>query len=262
MTVNEKREQEEEEEEEKKAAPAPEEAPEEAPAEEVKPTEETDEKKEGEEPKASEADSQQQQQQQQRRGQKRKMEEEPFVVVEDEPEIDGDFLCLDWYNSDLNLKIDRESLCAAEPFYKEGWGYVWAGARATHGFCFGKVWFEVTLAEELEAKLDGEKNLHEVRVGWSTDESPFTLGEHPGSVCYSGTAKKGRDSAFEDFGATFAKGDVVGAFLDLDQGDEAVFAFTKNGEKQGESFTVSKAALGVRETQRETEREREREKKN
>ena len=35
--------------------------------------------------------------------QKRKMnEDEPFVVVEEEPEIDEGALCLDWYNNSRN----------------------------------------------------------------------------------------------------------------------------------------------------------------
>ena len=77
---------------------------------------------------------------QQRRGQKRKMnEDEPFVVVEEEPEIDEGAVCLDWYNSDLFLKIAKDNYMVAEPFFKEGWGYVWASARATHGFTTGKV---------------------------------------------------------------------------------------------------------------------------
>ena len=68
-------------------------------------------------------------------------EDEPFVVVEEEPEIDEGALCLDWYNSDLFLKISKENFMVAEPFFKEGWGYVWASARATHGFTAGKVSF-------------------------------------------------------------------------------------------------------------------------
>ena len=61
-----------------------------------------------------------------RKGVKRKRhEEEPFVVVEDEPEIDDSLFCLDWYNSDLSLKIDKATLMSAEPLYKDGWGYVW-----------------------------------------------------------------------------------------------------------------------------------------
>ncbi len=226
--------------EEEKPAAAAGDAPAEAAAED---------KKEGDEKKAAAPAAANNQQQ--RRGQKRKMEDEPFVVVEDEPEVDDALVCLDWHNSDLNLKIDKDTLCAAEPFFKDGWGHVWAGARATHGFTSGKVWYEVKLVEHLDAKVDGmgaagaEKSpLHEVRVGWSTDDSPLTLGEHAGSVCYSGSAKKGRDCAFEEFGASFAKGDVVGAFVDLDRGDEVVFAWTKNGEKQGE-WSVPRADLGM-----------------
>jgi hypothetical protein len=61
-----------------------------------------------------------------RKGVKRKRyEEEPFVVVEDEPEIEESLFCLDWYNSDLSLKIDKATLMSAEPLYKDGWGYVW-----------------------------------------------------------------------------------------------------------------------------------------
>ncbi len=60
------------------------------------------------------------------KGVKRKrIEEEPFVVVEDEPEIDESLFCLDWYNSDLSLKIDKATLMSAEPLHKDGWGYVW-----------------------------------------------------------------------------------------------------------------------------------------
>ena len=98
-----------------------------------------EEKKEGEGDKAGDK-------KQQRRGQKRKMnEDEPFVVVEEEPEIDEGAVCLDWYNSDLFLKIAKDNYMVAEPFFKEGWGYVWASARATHGFTTGKVGRDVCI---------------------------------------------------------------------------------------------------------------------
>ena len=76
-----------------------------------------------------------------RRGVKRKLDqEEPFVVKENEPEIGPEVTCLDWFNSDLNLIINKETFASAEPFTKDGWGYVWAGARATFGFSNGKIW--------------------------------------------------------------------------------------------------------------------------
>jgi hypothetical protein len=49
------------------------------------------------------------------RGKKRKAEDEPWIVRENEPEIPEDLVCLDWYNSDLNLKIS-EDLMTGQPF--------------------------------------------------------------------------------------------------------------------------------------------------
>merc|ERR1711976_1034222 len=70
-----------------------------------------------------------------KKGQKRKRgDDEPFQVTEDEPEIANDFMCLDWQNSDLTLKINKETFVAAEPFYSQAWGYIFSSARATHGF--------------------------------------------------------------------------------------------------------------------------------
>ena len=60
------------------------------------------------------------------KGVKRKRnDDEPFVVVEDEPDIDESLLCLDWHNSDISLKIEKASLMIAEPLHKDGWGFVW-----------------------------------------------------------------------------------------------------------------------------------------
>jgi heterogeneous nuclear ribonucleoprotein U-like protein 1 len=178
-----------------------------------------------------------------RRGQKRKFnEDEPFVVVEDEPDIDENAICLDWFNSDLSLRISKEGYMVAEPFFKEGWGYVWSSARATHGFNEGKVGFEVKLLEHMDTKLEGEKNLHELRLGWTTDDASLLVGESKLSYCYSGNGKAGSDSSFEDYGATFAKDDVVAAFVDFTN-DTVVFSFTKNGEDQGTAYEVAKADL-------------------
>ena len=44
----------------------------------------------------------------------------------------------------------------------------------------------------LETKLgDDEKNVHEMRVGFSTDDSDMQLGESVNSFAYGGSAKKG-----------------------------------------------------------------------
>ena len=247
-----------------------------------KPADET--KKEGE--KAADGAEKAGDKKQLRRGQKRKLDEnEPFVVVEDEPEIDEGAVCLDWYNSDLFLKITKDkpvieakkeaekkeeekteeekkkeeekeeekakkaaeaaakAYMQAEPFFKEGWGYVWASARATHGFSEGKVGFEVKLLEHLDAKLDGEKGqLHEVRIGWTTDNASLLLGENKNSFCYSGSGKAGNDGSFMDYGASFVKDDVVAAFVDF-TGDQVIFSFSKNGEDQEAAYEIPKSDL-------------------
>ena len=50
------------------------------------------------------------------------------------------------------------------------------------------------------------------------------------------------DCKFEDFGATFGKDDVIGAFVDF-SGDVVTISFTKNGESQGAAFEVPKSEL-------------------
>lgn len=48
-------------------------------------------------------------------------------------------------DSDLNLVIDKDAggFLKAVSMHKEGFGYIWAGARATFGFKSGKVCYEV-----------------------------------------------------------------------------------------------------------------------
>jgi len=62
---------------------------------------------------------------------------------EDEPEWDENLVLLDWYNSDLNLTIQKGDFLSANPLTDGGFAYMWAGARATYGFSKGKVCYEV-----------------------------------------------------------------------------------------------------------------------
>ena len=70
-----------------------------------------------------------------------------------------------------------------------------------------------------------------MRVGWTFDDASLLLGEGKNSVCYSGSGKFGNDNDFDEYGASFAKDDVVSAFVDF-TGDTVVFSFSKNGEDQ------------------------------
>jgi len=180
------------------------------------------------------------------KGKKRKAEEEkPFEVKENEPEISEELVCLDWYNSDLNLRI-LEDLMTGLPFNRDGWGYCYAGVRATYGFTSGKVWFEVKVLENLEVRVEKDASTFDIRIGWSTNDSGMMLGETESSWAYSSAeGKMVHNTTFEEYGEKFTRNDIVGAFLDLD-GDEISMTFTKNGEDQGDAFQIPKEKLGGR----------------
>jgi len=184
------------------------------------------------------------------KGTKRKMDDEPFEVKENEPDIPDSLVCLDWHNSDLNLRIIHDSkepkpndFMSGIPFSRDGWAYCYAGARATYGFTGGKVWYEVKFLDNMEVKVDKEPSTFDLRVGWSTNCSSLMLGEDALSWCYSSAeGKMAHNSTFEDYGEKFEKDDIIGAFLDFTQ-DEINVTFTKNGEDQGDAFQISKEEL-------------------
>ena len=176
-------------------------------------------------------------------GVKRKMDEEPFEVKENEPEIASNLMCLDWHNSDLNLRI-LDTLMEGVPFSRDGWAFCYAAARATFGFTSGKLWYEVKYVDNMDVKVEKETTTYDLRVGWSTNSASLMLGEDPNSWCYSSCeGKMASDKKFEDYGEKFTKGDVVGAFIDFSQ-NEINVTFTKNGEDQGDAFQISKEELG------------------
>lgn len=156
---------------------------------------------------------------------------------EDEPIFADDIHCLDWYDSDLSLIIEKENMMAGEPISTYGWKYVWSGARSSRGFVTGKVWYEVKV-------LGGKKDsFSEIRVGWSTNDTDLMIGNVSTSFAYcSKSGKKRHNNEFNDYGLEFTEGDVIGVFLDL-TGPEISMAYTKNGEAQGEAFKINKTLL-------------------
>lgn len=58
-----------------------------------------------------------------------------------------------------------------------------------------------------------EEQPYVVRVGWSTLDSDFSIGDSPSSYCYENTGKKVSRSESEDYGETFDEGDVIGCYL-------------------------------------------------
>jgi len=175
-------------------------------------------------------------------GVKRKMDDEPFEVKENEPEIDEKLMCLDWHNSDLNLRI-LDTLMEGVPFSRDGWAFCYAAARATYGFTSGKVWYEVKYVDNMDVKIEKEPTTYDLRVGWSTNDASLMLGENDKSWCYStAEGKMANNKKFEDYGEAVTKGDTIGAFIDFSQ-DEINVTFTKNGDDQGDAFQIAKSDL-------------------
>ncbi|CAL8097417.1 unnamed protein product [Calicophoron daubneyi] len=154
---------------------------------------------------------------------------------------------LDGYNCDLNLLIDADGF-NARPLTDGGFSMMWAGVRANYGATSGKAFFEVRdvrhiPVENLDSMAGGAA--HVMRVGWSTENAEFALGEEPQSYGYGGTAKKSCSNKFANYGCTFGEGDVVGAFMEW-TATEAILRFSVNGVDQGECYRVQKALLGER----------------
>ncbi|QQP55398.1 Uncharacterized protein FKW44_008559 [Caligus rogercresseyi] len=76
----------------------------------------------------------------------------------------------------------------------------------------------------------------------SMNEPSMALGETKHSYSYGGSGKKGTDSVFEDYGETFTKDDIMGAYLDMSS-DEVKITFTKNETTLETAFTFPKAEL-------------------
>lgn len=167
-----------------------------------------------------------------------------FTNEEDEPEFDENAVLLSWYDSDLNLAINKPDLCSARPLSDGALALAWAGARSTYGVNSGKVCYEVQVNEINRIQnLSDERNLYELRCGWSILSDNLQLGESPLSFGYSGCAKKANESVFSDYGIKYgSRGDVVGVYLDLDS-TPCTISYTVNGEPQGTAFEFNKEDL-------------------
>lgn len=147
-------------------------------------------------------------------------------------------------DSDLNLKINRETFCSAQSLSDTGLALVWAGARANYGALNnGKYFFEVQLvAFNTKINYPNERNLHEIRCGWSTQTSSLQLGEHPTSFGLDSSGKKCNNSEFSDYACKLYVEDVVGVHLELCD-DKCTIQFTVNGKDQGIAFEFEKSSL-------------------
>ncbi|XP_017286551.1 heterogeneous nuclear ribonucleoprotein U-like protein 1 [Kryptolebias marmoratus] len=172
----------------------------------------------------------------------------PQPPAEDEEEnIDDSLVTIDTYNCDLHFKVSRDRY-SGYPLTIEGFAYLWAGARASHGVSQGRVCYEMKINEEIPVKHlpSSEPDPHVVRIGWSLNYCSTQLGEEPFSFGYGGTGKKSSDCKFADFGEKFGENDVIGCYIDFESGDEVQMGFSKNGIYLGEAFRTTKEELAGR----------------
>ncbi|XP_036981052.1 heterogeneous nuclear ribonucleoprotein U-like protein 1 [Acanthopagrus latus] len=172
----------------------------------------------------------------------------PQPPAEDEEEnIDDTLVTIDTYNCDLHFKVSRDRY-SGYPLTIEGFAYLWAGARASHGVTRGRVCYEMKINEEIPVKHlpSSEPDPHVVRIGWSLNYCSTQLGEEPFSFGYGGTGKKSENCKFADFGEKFGENDVIGCYIDFDSGDEVEMGYSKNGVSLGVAFRTTKEALAGR----------------
>ncbi|XP_043975991.1 heterogeneous nuclear ribonucleoprotein U-like protein 1 isoform X1 [Gambusia affinis] len=172
----------------------------------------------------------------------------PQPPAEDEEEnVDDSMVTIDTYNCDLHFKVSRDRY-SGYPLTIEGFAYLWAGARATHGVTQGRVCYEMKINEEIPVKHlpSSEPDPHVVRIGWSLNNCSTQLGEEPFSFGYGGTGKKSSDCKFADYGEKFGENDVIGCYVDFESSDEVTMGFSKNGVNLGVAFRTSKEALAGR----------------
>ncbi|KAM9358889.1 heterogeneous nuclear ribonucleoprotein U-like protein 1 [Symphorus nematophorus] len=172
----------------------------------------------------------------------------PQPPAEDEEEnIDDTLVTIDTYNCDLHFKVSRDRY-SGYPLTIEGFAYLWAGARASHGVTQGRVCYEMKINEEIPVKHlpSSEPDPHVVRIGWSLNHCSTQLGEEAFSFGYGGTGKKSSDCKFADFGEKFGESDVIGCYIDFDSGDEVEMGYSKNGVWLGVAFRTTKEALAGR----------------
>ncbi|XP_011689250.1 PREDICTED: heterogeneous nuclear ribonucleoprotein U isoform X2 [Wasmannia auropunctata] len=166
--------------------------------------------------------------------------------TEDEPDLDESVVILSWYDSDLNLVIDKDGFLSATPMHDGDLCDMWAGARASHGVLNGKVYFEARITQHCPTTTKDEKHSHMLRIGWSVSSSSMQLGEEKLSYAYTSAGQQGTDKKFTDYGSPFGKDDIVGCYLDMTPENTVELFYTINGKNIGSAFSVSKEELGDR----------------
>uniref|UniRef100_A0A8R1TRD1 SAP domain-containing protein n=1 Tax=Onchocerca volvulus TaxID=6282 RepID=A0A8R1TRD1_ONCVO len=173
----------------------------------------------------------------------RKKSTKKNAIQEEEPVPGDEQIEVDFYNADLNVKASETCQEIIDPDNGDGFALMWGGARSTYGIRiptniidFPPVIFQIKLLDCLPIKhLPFEEiDAHNIRIGWSTQNSSNILGEAPHSYAYDLLAKKATNNFFTDYGEPCQVGDVITSCLDLASGK---IHFWKNIEYLGVAFS-------------------------
>lgn len=142
----------------------------------------------------------------------------------------------------LNIQKDFEN---AKPLSDAALSLVWAGARSTYGIKKGKVLYEVQLTgkNKFYNNFPDEKEVYELRCGWSTPSTNLQLGENPLSFAYGSIGKKALNNEFSDYGIKYGVDDIIGVYLNMES-EPCTIEYTVNGKSQGVAFEFNKSDLG------------------
>ncbi|XP_065655074.1 heterogeneous nuclear ribonucleoprotein U isoform X1 [Hydra vulgaris] len=163
-------------------------------------------------------------------------ESDAFQEVYHPPE---DIVALDGYTNDLHFVISGNGLFG-HTLVKNGFSYLWAGARANKGAKSGKVGYEVKILAAQPVDLPAnETPIHAVRIGWSSEQSSLQLGESTHSYGFESTGKVCASSKFFNYGESYKEGDVIGTYLDLES-EPKTLKYTKNGKDLGVAVSLTK----------------------
>ena len=97
---------------------------------------------------------------------------------------------------------------------EKGFGYMWAGAKATYGTTRGRACYEVIIDSNNDVShLENETCPNVLRCGWSVASASMQLGEEPLSWGFGGIGMKSVNCQFSRYGQKFGVGDVIGCYL-------------------------------------------------
>ncbi|KAJ1361472.1 hypothetical protein KIN20_020730 [Parelaphostrongylus tenuis] len=136
------------------------------------------------------------------------------------PSIENSGWRLNLVDRDMGLALSQDGLSCESRVPK-----AWFGSR-----CMGGVHSKGKYYYEVKVTRDGL-----CRVGWSAASASLDLGTDYKSFGFGGTGMKSTQRKFEKYGESFSTGDVLGCYLDLDNGR---IWWSKNGKEFEVAFRL------------------------